>query len=193
MLNDRIVITGIGLTAPNGNTLAEFRKNLVEGVARIQMVDMRYIGPVAAGVCDYDARKYQTRKEIMQSIRGKGNKTTELKLLSLFKENKVTGWRRHQPLPGKPDFAFPMEKVAVFVDGCFWHGCPRHFVQPRSNKNFWKEKINKNKKRDKEVSRKLKQQGWKVVRIWEHELRKPEEKTISKIQKKIISTKRTLQ
>ena len=69
MLNDRIVITGIGLTAPNGNTLAEFRKNLVEGVARIQMVDMRYIGPVAAGVCDYDARKYQTRKEIRNGTR----------------------------------------------------------------------------------------------------------------------------
>ncbi len=69
MLNDRIVITGIGLTAPNGNTLAEFRKNLVEGVARIQTVDMRYIGPVAAGVCDYDARKYQTRKEIRNGTR----------------------------------------------------------------------------------------------------------------------------
>ena len=69
MLDDRIVITGIGLTAPNGNTLAEFRKNLVEGVARIQTVDMRYIGPVAAGVCDYDARKYQKRKEIRNGTR----------------------------------------------------------------------------------------------------------------------------
>ena len=138
-----------------------------------------------------DVHTSRQRSYNMSKIRG-SNTIPEKNLRSLL-------WKRgfrytlSSRLYGKPDIVFPRYKTVVFVDGCFWHGCPRHFVQPRSNKNFWKEKIKKNKKRDKEVSRKLKQQGWKVVRIWEHELRKSEEKTISKIQKKIISTKKTLQ
>ena len=116
---------------------------------------------------------HQIRREIMQSIRGKGNKTTELKLLALFKEHKVTGWRRHQPLPGKPDFAFPREKVAVFVDGCFWHGCPRCHKEPRKNTEFWRNKVAGNKKRDRRVDRQLREKGWKVCRIWECRLKKP--------------------
>ena len=114
---------------------------------------------------------HQTRREIMQSIRGKGNKTTELKLLALFKEHKVTGWRRHQPLPGKPDFAFLREKVAVFVDGCFWHGCPRCYKEPRKNTQFWRDKVSGNKKRDRRVDRQLRDKGWKVCRIWECRLK----------------------
>ncbi|MDQ8195717.1 beta-ketoacyl-[acyl-carrier-protein] synthase family protein [Coraliomargarita sp. SDUM461004] len=69
MQHSRIVITGVGLTSPNGNTLEEYRKNLLEGVARIQMVDMRYMGEVPAGVCDYDPKKYQTRKELRVGTR----------------------------------------------------------------------------------------------------------------------------
>jgi len=109
----------------------------------------------------------------MQSIRGKGNKTTELKLLALFKEHKVAGWRRHQPLPGKPDFAFPKENVAVFVDGCFWHGCPRCYKEPKKNVEFWRKKVGGNKQRDLKVSRQLRAKGWSVCRIWECRLKKP--------------------
>ena len=112
---------------------------------------------------------HQTRREIMQSIRGKGNKTTELKLLALFKEHKVTGWRRHQPLPGKPDFAFPREKVAVFVDGCFWHKCPDHFVLPATNAEYWRQKIDGNVNRDNDTDFLLAEEGWEVLRFWEHE------------------------
>ena len=116
---------------------------------------------------------HQTRRQIMQSIRGKGNKTTELKLLALFKEHKITGWRRHQPLPGKPDFAFLKQKLAIFVDGCFWHGCSSCYREPRKNTAFWKNKVQVNQRRDQRVSRQLREKGWKVCRIWECRLKKP--------------------
>jgi DNA mismatch endonuclease (patch repair protein) len=73
----------------------------------------------------------------MSLIRGKGNKQTEQALLALLKRDKITGWRRHLPLPGKPDFAFTKQKVAVFVDGCFWHGCPKCYTRPKTNRKFW--------------------------------------------------------
>ena len=117
---------------------------------------------------------HQTRREIMQSIRGKGNKTTELKLLALLKEHKLTGWRRHQPLPGKPDFVFPRKRLAIFVDGCFWHGCPSCYKEPKKNKAFWKNKVQGNQRRDRRVDRQLREKGWSVCRIWECRLKKPE-------------------
>ena len=126
---------------------------------------------------------YQSRKEIMSSIRGKGNKTTELKLLALLKENRVAGWRRHFAILGKPDFAFPKQKLAVFVDGCFWHGCPRCYQQPKRNTKFWKNKILVNKARDKRVSRALRSGGWSVCRIWECDLRNFPASAIAKVQR----------
>jgi len=69
------------------------------------------------------------RSSVMSRVRGRGNKVTELKLLALLRQNKITGWRRHLRLPGKPDFAFPKKKVSVFVDGCFWHGCPKCYTR----------------------------------------------------------------
>ena len=71
----------------------------------------------------------------------------------------------------KPDFVFPRLHAAVFVDGCFWHGCPRHATQPKTNAKFWRDKIAANQARDRRVNRALRKRGWKVVRIWEHELR----------------------
>ncbi len=111
------------------------------------------------------------RSEVMSRIRGKGNKDTELALAKLFRANGITGWRRHYPVVGRPDFAFPKHKLAVFVDGCFWHGCPRHGVKPKGNSAFWEAKLEANKARDRKVNRLLRSLGWKVVRIWEHELR----------------------
>lgn len=116
------------------------------------------------------------RAELMARIRGSGNATTELRFLSLLKMAKLKGWRRNYPLFGKPDFTFPNERVAVFIDGCFWHahGCtpPRkHSV----NSQKWEAKFERNKKRDRTVTRKLKADGWKVVRIWEcHLAKKPD-------------------
>lgn len=111
------------------------------------------------------------RSEIMSRIRGKGNAQTEFRLIQIFRAHKLTGWRRHSPLPGRPDFVFPQQKLAVFVDGCFWHGCPEHFRAPKSNRAFWKAKIARNSARDREVGRLLRQRGWKVCRVWAHALR----------------------
>lgn len=110
------------------------------------------------------------RSEVMSKIRGKGNKATEIALAKLFRANGITGWRRHYPITGRPDFAFPKQKLAVFVDGCFWHGCPKHSVEPKGNRDFWIKKLAANKARDRRVNRLLRSQGWKVQRIWEHQI-----------------------
>jgi DNA mismatch endonuclease (patch repair protein) len=110
----------------------------------------------------------------MSRIRGKGNRSTELRLIQLFKGAGITGWRRHQPLTGKPDFTFRKEELVVFVDGCFWHGCPRCFRIPGQNAEFWEKKIGGNMKRDRKVSRQLRAEGWSVCRIWECRLKKPD-------------------
>ena len=109
----------------------------------------------------------------MSLIRSSGNRTTELRLAEIFRRSRITGWRRSQNLTGKPDFVFRKERLCVFVDGCFWHGCPRHGTQPKQNATFWQEKIGRNKRRDRVVTRSLRRDGWKVVRIWEHQLHSP--------------------
>ena len=118
----------------------------------------------------------------MSTIRGHGNKNTELALVKLFRRNKVTGWRRNQKIFGKPDFVFCKFKLAVFVDGCFWHGCPKHSRQPKSNRTFWRRKFSANKKRDLLVTRALRRAGWRVLRIWEHNLSRPD-RCISRIRR----------
>lgn len=110
------------------------------------------------------------RSEVMSKIRSSGNQTTELRLIRIFRDNRIKGWRRRQKLLGKPDFVFPKEKICVFVDGCFWHGCPKCYRRPKSNWRYWKAKTERNRMRDLKVSRELRKAGWKVIRIWEHEL-----------------------
>ncbi len=122
----------------------------------------------------------EKRSIIMSHIRGKGNKSTELKLISLFKELGITGWRRGSKLKGKPDFVFPKLKVAVFADGCFWHGHKCRNTTPKTNADYWTPKIEENKARDIEVDKILKSQGWHVIRIWECELRKKNRKLLDK-------------
>jgi len=107
----------------------------------------------------------------MSRVRSKRNLATEQRLVALFRKNSVIGWRRNYPLFGKPDFVFPKKKIAVFVDGEFWHGHPTRGQIPKTNKEFWLEKIAKNKKRDRLVNRTLKEKGWIVIRIWQHQLK----------------------
>ena len=114
------------------------------------------------------------RSAVMAAIRSVGNKATELSLLSLLRQHGITGWRRHQALPGRPDFLFRRERLAGFVDGCFWHGCKKHLRMPASNVEYWQKKIARNLARDRAASRLLRQGQWRVLRIWEHELREPE-------------------
>ena len=115
------------------------------------------------------------RSQRMSRIRGKGNKTTELRLMAVFKAHRITGWRRGAKLVGRPDFVFPKLRLAVFVDGCFWHGCPRHGNKPASNALFWQRKITRNRQRDRQVTSALMAKGWRVLRVWEHELAKKRE------------------
>lgn len=113
----------------------------------------------------------EKRSEIMSKVRSKGNLATEKKLIALFKANGIKGWRRNYPLFGKPDFVFPKERVVVFVDGEFWHGHPTRGQIPQTNRDFWQDKIERNKARDSLVNETLFKKNWKVVRIWQYELR----------------------
>lgn len=98
-----------------------------------------------------------------------------------FRRLGVTGWRRHLRLPGTPDFAFPKAKLAIFVDGCFWHGCPRCYTRPATNQEFWDKKVQDNRARDRRVARQLRAKGWRVIRIWSHRLRKEESTIVARI------------
>lgn len=71
-------------------------------------------------------------------------------------------------VPGTPDIVLPVRRVAVFVHGCYWHGCPRHFTVPRNNRRWWLDKIARNKERDRRKAARLRRQGWCVVTVWEH-------------------------
>src|SRR5215831_18698239 len=110
------------------------------------------------------------RSEIMSRILGRGNKTTEVALANILRKKHITGWRKHAALFGQPDFVFRKHRLAVFVDGCFWHSCPRHASQPTSNVTFWKKKLTANRNRDLLVNAALRKQGWRVLRIWQHDL-----------------------
>lgn len=114
----------------------------------------------------------EKRSDVMARIRGSGNKDTELRMIALFRTHGITGWRRRQAIFGKPDLVFRRERVAVFVDGCFWHGCPKpkHSPMPKGNADFWFKKLSSNRMRDRLVTRTLRAQGWTVIRIWEHDL-----------------------
>jgi DNA mismatch endonuclease (patch repair protein) len=120
-----------------------------------------------------DVHAPERRSYNMSRIRSKGNKTTELMMIKIFKNNRITGWRRHQKLPGNPDFSFRKEHVAIFIDGCFWHGCKKCYHAPLSNTKYWKNKLKRNLKRDRMVKRDLEKKGWTVIRIWEHSLKNP--------------------
>ncbi len=125
-----------------------------------------------------------SRSELMSRIQSRGNITTEIRMITLLKQAGMKGWRRHAMLLGKPDFVWHDMKVAVFVDGCFWHGhnCDRNLT-PKRNAAAWQEKINRTKQRDRKVSRELRNQGWKVVRIWECVLTKRPEVSIQRIKR----------
>jgi DNA mismatch endonuclease (patch repair protein) len=106
----------------------------------------------------------------MSQIRSSGNKSTEVRFLRILRRNGISGWRRRYDLFGQPDFVFASNRVAVFIDGCFWHGCPRHGQQPSQNAEYWRQKLIRNRQRDIEVATYLRKRGWKVFRVWEHAL-----------------------
>jgi DNA mismatch endonuclease (patch repair protein) len=122
----------------------------------------------------------------MSRVRGRGNKDTELALAKLLRRHRIKGWRRHRPVFGKPDFIFPKKRLAIFVDGCFWHGCPKHATYPKSNRAFWERKLSANKKRDQVVNQALAKANWRVIRIWECELTRENEARLVKRLKSVL-------
>jgi DNA mismatch endonuclease, patch repair protein len=108
----------------------------------------------------------------LSAVRGRGNRTTEIRLRLALVRARIRGWNV-QPLglPGNPDFVFFRERIAIFVDGCFWHGCPRCGHIPKTNSPFWQAKIQRNIERDQANIHKLCDSDFRVARIWEHELK----------------------
>jgi len=134
-----------------------------------------------------DVHTQEQRSRNMAAIKGRYNKSTELTVVKMFRSAGIQGWRRHfRNLPGTPDFVFPKQKVAIFADGCFWHGCPRCAIYPKSNKSFWNKKIKDNRLHDKKMYKLLTQRGWKVLRFWEHDIEKKPQDIINKI-KRVLS------
>jgi DNA mismatch endonuclease, patch repair protein len=132
----------------------------------------------------------EKRSAVMSRIRARGNRDTELRLIALFRQRRITGWRRNARVFGKPDFVFPRDKLAVFVDGCFWHrhqGCKFAYT-PKSRLEFWRRKFDNNVARDKVVTDTLRQHGWKIMRIWECQLHR---KHWAKIDRRIARLRET--
>jgi len=151
------------------------------------------------------------RSDVMSRIRSRGNERTELALRRVFRAHGITGWRRHLEVRGekverrrktaartsplaprtfrvRPDFVFPKLRLAVFVDGCFWHGCPLHETRPKNNAAFWRKKFAANKSRDGLVTRTLRANGWRVLRIWEHELARKREARLAARLRRTLGT-----
>ena len=117
----------------------------------------------------------------MSRIRSKNTKPEVLLRKTLWNLG-FRGYRIHnKDLPGKPDIVFKKKKIAIFIDGCFWHKCPLDFQEPKTNTEYWMKKIQANVDRDKKVNEQLRNDGWVVVRIWEHSMRKEPEKTVKRI------------
>jgi DNA mismatch endonuclease, patch repair protein len=122
----------------------------------------------------------EQRKLNMSRIRAK-NTGPEVKLRKMLFAAGIRGYRIHFDLPGKPDIVFTRKKIAIFVDGCFWHKCPVCFQQPETRKEFWMKKIHSNVERDKKVNEQLKKDGWAIIRIWEHDLKTDPKNAVKKI------------
>ena len=117
------------------------------------------------------------RSNLMSRIRGRANVSTELKIAGILRSGGIRGWRRHLPLPGRPDFTFPAQRICIFVHGCFWHDCPRCRKRSNTRPEYWVEKIEANRRRDRRVSRQLRLRGYKIIVIWECTLRRKNPET----------------
>ena len=151
------------------------------------------------------------RSRVMAKVKARGNRSTEVALAIAFRRAGITGWRRHlrvkyntlssctRSAPAKdakanytyPDFVFPGLAIAVYVDGCFWHGCPRHRTFPTHNSGFWRTKLKSNKARDSRVTVCLRKAGWTVVRIWEHTIKTSPEDCVRHVSRAIAESLRT--
>lgn len=132
-----------------------------------------------------DKLNQKQRSECMSRVKGKDTGLEKFFRKSVS-ASKIKGYRLNTNITGRPDLYFPKYRIAVFVDGCFWHGCPRCYIRPETNKNFWADKVKKNMNRDKVVNAILHKDGTKVVRFWGHDVKKNPNQCAVKL-KKIIA------
>jgi DNA mismatch endonuclease (patch repair protein) len=128
-----------------------------------------------------DCYSVAERSYVMSRIHSFGNRTTELRFVRLCRRHGIKGWRRGSSLFGKPDLVFARCRLAIFIDGDFWHGNPKSQRVPKSNAEYWAKKIQSNRRRDRLVNRTLKEQGWRVFRVWESQLRRDGEAIMAKL------------
>jgi DNA mismatch endonuclease (patch repair protein) len=114
----------------------------------------------------------EDRRKTMQAVKGKGTRL-ERRLFAMLAGMRVKGWKKNaSDIEGKPDVVFSHEKLAIFIDGCFWHGCPVcNRKLPETNHEYWVRKINRNVELAKIHNQKLADDGWIIIRVWEHEIR----------------------
>jgi len=129
----------------------------------------------------------ELRSRIMRGNKSRGNLSTELTLMRLLRANGISGWRRGILIKGKPDFVFKTQRVAVFIDGCYWHGCKCRRL-PKKNRRYWQEKFDANQARDKRVTRQLRAEGWNVLRFWEHQIKKAPQQVTRQIANELAAT-----
>ncbi len=130
-----------------------------------------------------DRYSKETRSRVMSRIRSEQTGVEVAFRKYLWRK----GWRGYRinfkGLPGKPDIAYIHKRVAIFIDGCFWHKCPRCYTEPKTNKDYWIPKIQMNIDRDKQQNIILERLGWTVVRIWEHEIKEDIDACAEKVAK----------
>jgi DNA mismatch endonuclease (patch repair protein) len=131
------------------------------------------------------------RSRTMAAVRSRGNLSTEVALVEILRDARISGWRRHVALVGRPDFVFRRHRVVIFVDGCFWQGCPRCYTRPATRRSYWDAKVMRNRARDARQRRNLRAGGWSVLRIWEHELERPARVLIKLKRAGLAATKRS--
>lgn len=122
-----------------------------------------------------DVFEKSKRSDVMKKVGSNNNRSTELRLIEVFNRYGVKGWKRRYPVKGHPDFVFLSRKIAVFTDGCFWHGHDCRNTRPADNREYWSRKRERNRKHDAEITELFRKRGWIVLRVWECELKKKNE------------------
>ena len=138
-----------------------------------------------------DVHTKEQRSYNMSRVKGRDT-GLELGFRKRLFEKGIRGYRVIVKIPGKPDIAFTKQRLAVFIDGCFWHKCPTCFTPPSSNRDFWERKIDGNALRDKKVNKELGTLGFRVIRFWEHEIRKDMDRCVNKIEKMLLNGRNKL-
>jgi DNA mismatch endonuclease, patch repair protein len=133
-----------------------------------------------------DKISVQERSRVMRSVKGKDT-NLEIKVRSMLWRKGLRFRKNVAELMGKPDIVFPGKRLVVFLDSCFWHGCPQHLRRPSSNQEYWQKKIARNIQRDKDVTKYYLENGWTVLRIWEHELKQSFVSCLERIENKVKS------